>query len=493
MWTGRQTLSSIETAIASVRGEESQLDQALRSAVAEAERARKERSEALRELARVKLDELAAGRLVSNLDAAERRALQILEGYNQRIAAVTERREALLKEVADTQVDRNAAAKLVEKALEALEALRAEIEAKVQTTPEWRAVKAKLDEADTVATEAEKKAANAEAELGAKKKPYDDDALFFYLWQHKYGTASYRAGFLAKRLDRAVADYIRFGDARVNYSALIEIPLRLREHGTAKRADAVARKTVLADLERRAMLDAHADAKEQVLAEARSKLAVADDVVEKKRALLQEVDKQRGTFMQAGNDPAYDEALQTIAAGDSKDDLETLYAEARRTPSAADDAIVRKVESIDRGIATTDAEIAGLRRSAQDLAKRRLEIEEVRSRFRNAGYDHPHATFGNDRNISEVLGSVLGGVARSGALWDLLRQGHTYRQPRSRPDFGSSSSSFPFPIPGGGTLGSSGGDWRRPDTRGGWSPGIDRPSPGRSDRDDERFSTGGSF
>src|SRR4029453_12626429 len=97
MWTGRQTLSSIETAIASVRGEESQLDQALRSAVAEAERARRERSEALRELARVKLDELAAGRLVTNLDAAERRALQILEDYKHRIAAVTERQGGFLK------------------------------------------------------------------------------------------------------------------------------------------------------------------------------------------------------------------------------------------------------------------------------------------------------------------------------------------------------------------------------------------------------------
>jgi hypothetical protein len=493
MMTGRQTLSSIETAIASVRGEESQLDQALRSAVAEAERARRERSEALRELARVKLDELAAGRLVTNLDAAERRALQILEDYKHRIAAVTERQEALLKEVTDAQAERHAAARLVEKALEAVEALRAEAEAKVQTTPAWGAAKAKLDETDMVATEAEKKAANAEAELGAKKKPYDDDALFFYLWKRKYGMAGYRAGFLARRLDRAVADYIGFSDARLNYSALIEIPLRLREHATAKRAVAEERKTTLADLEQRAMLDAHVDAKEQVLADARRKLAIADDAVEKKRILLEEVDEQRGALVAAGNDPAYNEALQTVAAGDSKDDLATLYAEARRTPSTADDAIVRKVESIDRSIAKTDAEIAGLRSSAQDLAKRRLEIEEVRNRFRSAGYDHPHATFGNDRNISEVLGGLLEGAVRSGVLWDLLRNGYSYRTPRGRPDFGSPTSPFPFPLPGGGNLGSAGGEWRLPDTRGGWGPTTDLPSQARADREDERFSTGGSF
>jgi hypothetical protein len=74
MWTGRQTLSSIESAIAKLHGEESQLDGALRSAVGDADRLRKERSDALRELARIKLDEMTAGKLVENLDAGERRA-----------------------------------------------------------------------------------------------------------------------------------------------------------------------------------------------------------------------------------------------------------------------------------------------------------------------------------------------------------------------------------------------------------------------------------
>src|ERR1700752_5033181 len=114
MWTGRQTLASIESAISNLRREEGQLDTALRSAVAETERLRKERSDALRELARVKLDEMAAGRLVSNLDAGERHAVQILDDYRLRIAATAERREGLLKEVAAAETLRNAAAAEVE-------------------------------------------------------------------------------------------------------------------------------------------------------------------------------------------------------------------------------------------------------------------------------------------------------------------------------------------------------------------------------------------
>ena len=114
MWTGRQTLASIEGAIANLRREEGQLDAALRSAVDEAERLRKERGEALRELARIKLDEMAAGRLVGSLDAGERRAMQILEDNRLRLAALSEQREALVKEVAGAEAERDAAAAAVE-------------------------------------------------------------------------------------------------------------------------------------------------------------------------------------------------------------------------------------------------------------------------------------------------------------------------------------------------------------------------------------------
>src|SRR5262245_17254153 len=135
MRTGRQTLGAIESAIGKRDQEETQLDGSLKSAVAETERLRKERSEALRELARVKLDEMAAGRLVTNLDAGERRAVQILDDYRLRIASVTERREALLKEVAQARAARDAAAKEVEDALGAVEALRAEVEGKARLLP----------------------------------------------------------------------------------------------------------------------------------------------------------------------------------------------------------------------------------------------------------------------------------------------------------------------------------------------------------------------
>jgi len=482
MWTGRQTLETMESALVRLHAQESELDGALRSAAADAERLRKERGEALRELARVKLGELEAGRLVEDLDAAEQRAVQILSQRRAKLAEVTKRRESIVEQLRKTEVTRNAAAEAVEKALEAVEAIRAAAEASVQGTPDWKAAKSALAAADAVAVEAEKKALVSEEELGAKQRPYDDDPLFVYLWRRGFNTQRYSAMMPVRMVDRMVADFIGYRDARANYAMLLEIPRRLREHATRQRAIADERKRELSEVERRAMVAAGIEGREQELAAARQRLAAAEAEFQKGRDLLRAADQDRAALMDEGENQVYEEALTTIAAGDSKDDISTLYREARRTATPADEAIVRRLEQIDDGITKADAEVASLRRSAQDLARRRMEIESARDRFRTAGYDHPHTTFGNDTDLSRVLQQILNGAIQSGLLWEMLRRGYGYRAPRGRPDFGFPSSPFPFPIPGGGGPGPRGGEWRQPQSGGGWSP-----------RDDDRFTTGGSF
>lgn len=495
MRTGRQTLGTIEEALGRLHGEEGRLDTALTSASERVSQLERERATALRELARIKLDEITAGRLVRGLDAAERRAVAILEEGQHRLAATAERRERLLADVKQVEAERHAAAAAVEAALEAVETLRAEVEAALKKTAPWTAAKSSFDAADAVAAEAEKKALGSETELAAKKKPYDADPLFMYLWSNGFGTQRYSGGNITRMIDRAMADYIGFPDARANYVMLIEIPLRLREHAKARSTVAGDARAALADLERRAMVAAGVEAKERTLAAARHRLAAVDETVEKKRVLLREVDAAHARLIEGGPGGPYEQALETIASSDSTDDITTLYREAQRTQTPADEAIVRRIGKVDEDRAKVDEEITGLRRTAHETARRRAEVEGVRERFRNAGYDHPHGTFGNDGDIARALEEILSGAARSGLLWDLIRAGFRSRMTRGGPGFGSPTFPFPFPIPGGGD-GPRGGGWRIPESRGGWSPPIDLPSGGGgsdSSSGNDGFSTGGSF
>ena len=285
-----------------------------------------------------------------------------------------------------------------------------------------------------------------------------------------------------------MADFIGYSNVRPNYAALIEIPLRLKEHAAARREVAPDPQALLAQIERRAMLEAGVDAKEQILAEARHKLAVVDDTVEQKSEMLRKADDARAALVAGDSNPVYNEALTTIASADTGDSLANLYAEARRTHTDADEALIAQLESIDAKITRTEAEIANLRRAAVDLSRRRAEIEEVRQKFRSTGYDHPQSTFQNDGDIGSALGNVLKGVVRSGVLLDLMRQGHRARPSRGSADFGGSDFPFPFPTSGGGATDARGGEWRNPSTSGGWS----RERSG-SQRGSDSFSTGGAF
>lgn len=498
MWTGRQTLSQIETTIGKLHRDESELDGALASATAQAERLRKERSEAFRELARVKLAEIEAGRLVRDLDAAERRAVQILEGRRLRLQNTNEQRAGAIVEVEDAEKSRHAAAAAVEAALETVEAIRAKAEEHVKATAAWADASKALAAADAVAGQAEKKATQSEDELRAKKKPYDDDRLFAYLWSNGFGTERYRAGNLARMVDRAMADFIGFAEARASYAMLAEIPLRLREHATLERAEAGERQKALGEIERRAMVADGIEAHERTLAEARHKLAAADDITEKKRAILKSLDDRRDALVNGTGDQAYKDALRTIAEADAQDDVATLQQEAQRTATGEDDAIVRRIGQLAADLERADGEIASLRQSAQELARRRGDVERVRDRFRSAGYDHPNARFGNEIEIGQILGQILEGAVRSGILWDILRGGFSTRPSRNQPDFGQPTFPFPFPMPGGGRDDTRGGEWREPGTRGGWSPPpLDFPSSsgggGGGSDDSGGFTTGETF
>jgi hypothetical protein len=260
----------------------------------------------------------------------------------------------------------------------------------------------------------------------------------------------------------------------------------------ARAAGVEEERAKLAAIEREGLARAGAADHEARVAAAREELAKAEAALAAAHETLAEFDRKMEAESGGSERGAYGEAIETIAAADARDDLRTLYAEARRTATPKDEAIVRGIEDLDARIAATDREVAELRQQARAIATRRGEVERARDEFRKHGYDNPYGGFSNGQVIADVIAGVLAGVLHSGRLKDVLRDGYRERRPRSDPDFGRRGTGLPMPGTGGwdpwggggSSGGGSGGPWGAPSL-----PDIGGGAGGGNDG----FRTGGTF
>ena len=476
MISGRQALATIEQTIAQARGEEARLDAALKSAADQVARLRAERMDAFRALARHKLDAMTQKGVVGALDAAERQALDLLAQRRQAFERLTERRAAAEQAVKDSEAERHAKAAALEEALKPIAAVRQQVEAQVRASPEWSAERARIEEAPAIAEEAEKKAVQAEADREAKRKPYEADPLFMYLWRKKFGTAEDRSGPLVRFFDRRVARLVRYDKARANYVLLNEIPQRLREHARRMKAEIANARERLTTLEREALVKAGV---EPLVARARAAKADLDQAerrLAEAKAALAALDREHDASVLQGEGP-YRDAIELLASADARENLQALYRDAMATPAPEDDAIVRRIEAADGAIRRAEREMEGIRAKLRELTQRRAAIEHERDAFRQQGYDRPYGRFDNGNTIGNVLGGILGGVIGGAVLRDTLNGGFHRQQSPWDSDFGGG---FPFPQ-------DAGGDWiGGGSSDGGWIGGGGGSS-------GDGFDTGGSF
>ena len=484
MISGLQALQEIENAVAQARGQEAQLDTALRQASDDLAGLRVERARLLRQYAQVRLDLIQREGVVSGLDAAERRALDMIGETRNALDTLKTRQGETETQRQQAEADRHQCADAVTKLLSDLEALQASVEPQVRASQAWITEKGMVDRVEAVWTAADKKAVQAESDREAKRKPYEADALFSYLWKRNFGTSQYRASYFVRYLDGKVANLIGFQGARANYAMLNEIPTRLREHADRCRVDLGAERGKLVAIEQEGLKQAGSEAIEAKLGTARASLAEADGRLNAAVAATKDIDQQRSKLLVEGENSAYQRAIDVIAEADSHQDLQSLRRAAAQTRSDADNAIVTQIEQADQRAAAIEQQVGQLRGEAQQLAQRRADLEAQRETFRRQGYDNPMGQFSNEQVIGNVLGGILQGVVQGAVLGQVLQGGYSQRAPRADGGFGGQGG-FTFPSSGGGQ---PPGEWINPGGPGGnWGP-----DPGSFGGDDS-FKTGGQF
>ncbi len=475
MFTGRHALSSIERAIGAARANEGRLDAALRSAIDDASRLRQTETDGFRALARVRLDTMMSSRVVKDLDSTERRALAMIDGRRQEIEALARRRDQAQAALGEAEAAKHERDQDLADAVEALDELRQRTEQEVRSDAGWQAANSALGAAEKVAANAEQKAANAETDLAAKRKPYEDDPIFMYLWRKKHGEADDRSGSLVRYFDRKVARLIGYRAARANFAMLQEIPRRLREHATNKHNDVAAAQKQLAGVERAALVAGGVEPAEARLATAQAQAKAAGETVLKITGELQRIEDERQKLAATGDDVVLNEAVGLLAAALARENLRELYREAARTATGADDRAIASISAAREKLQKADEEVAQIRAEMRELARRRSELEGARDRARRGGYDDPRGTFRSDAGdiIGGIIGGILAGTMQGGSLDDMFRRDYRGPRRRSNRDFGNPRGQSPWP------------DWGR--------GGLDTWGGGRRGGGDSGWRTGGSF
>jgi hypothetical protein len=363
----------------------------------------------------------------------------------------------LLDDIVQAQRARAAALAAIEAALEKVDARREETQARLENDEVWVAQRRTLTHARQIAEAAAEKAARSTAEKAEKKRPYEADALFMYLWRRGFAAPGYRAFPLARFLDGRIARLIGYQEARANYFMLNEIPLRLREHAERLVEGAEAEAKKLATIERRALEADGILPLEATLAEAENGAAEVERDLAAREEELAHLDGEEHAALAAGTDPVLREALDLVASTLAREDLADLHRKALQTPTPEDDKIVALLKDLRTKIVRVDSQIEETRKTALDIARKRQELERSSEDFRKKGYDDPFGEFVNERVIVQVIAGILGGLLSGRDLEKVLRDGFQRRPPRTRGGFGGG-----IKLPGGGPWGSGrkmGGSW----------------------------------
>lgn len=465
MYSGADLMRGLDEGLTQLRGDEQRLGGISSQLEADLARLRQQQVAVFRTLAGFRLDALRRTPLVEALDHADRRALAALEALDSQRHRLTQALEAA--EAAEAQATAVVATESarVDEAQAALTALESQEEQRLSTDPAWMALAEEVLRLEDIAEEAQDKAAQAAQDLGSKQAPYDADRLFRYLWDRHWGTGAYAGGRLAKLGDGWLARRIRYDDNRANYGMLQEIPARLAAHAAQQEARAAEARAALAEKERTALEAAGIGPLEAALAQAMASLEAADAHLSRASAATMAAEAALAQFLEVGAADQERAALAALADHLSRSDLQALAAAARQTPDPQDDHLVAQGEDLARRITRTEQELADTRTQMRDAARRRLEMEEARSRALRQGYHHRHNQYSQGNEVMKLIAGLLIGAASAVDLEDLLRSSRRRPQRRSHPGFGGGLGGGGF---GGGPMtsgsfggGVAGGDFAR--------------------------------
>ena len=428
MITGRDNLQLINQHLQQAQTAQEEAGQRLSELQRQLNSLRQETGERYRELARLRLDNLQISQLVSRLDESDQAILKQLEKLKQARQDLQERIKASISRKQQLEEQRKELAHQRDEAGEGVQRQVEQTRKRITETDAYRQQQERVQEALAVAKQADEKASQTEKDQLEKGKPYEADSLFMYLWKRHYLTPEYQAGWLSRRMDNWVAKHIDFQRNRANYHMLQELPRRLREHATQAQQTAQLEAQALQSMERQA---AEADGIPNLqtrVQEAEKQLKQHDAQIEAEEVRYRQLLQQQTGFND-GTDPLSKQALELQVAALQREEFSELMRKAHATPRPEDDAVVARLQQIQQQQTQIGAEIQSVNQFLQQQQRNMAELEDLRRRYRQNGYDAYNSSFSGDVALGSLLGQLLGGLMNSDMIWQELGRHHRSSQP----------------------------------------------------------------
>src|ERR687897_511287 len=91
MWTGAETLATMDQSLRTLRGQLREVDQQVQTASKQLVEVRQTTAQRYRDLAQIRLDRLLSGEIGAALDDADRRVAALLEAREQELSELEQR------------------------------------------------------------------------------------------------------------------------------------------------------------------------------------------------------------------------------------------------------------------------------------------------------------------------------------------------------------------------------------------------------------------
>ncbi|MGB5261629.1 MAG: hypothetical protein WBO34_14065 [Gammaproteobacteria bacterium] len=484
MLSGLQTLQQLDRGLSSVRDDMNRIDSELNRLSVALHANRHAQAQSMKELAQIRLDELSRETFMGELEAADQRALALLEERRHAYESLENDIATATQALDDLENERAVQQAAVSERSRAIIDCEHRIQGELEEDAGYQKQLQEARRLDSIAIEAAQKAIQAEQDRQEKGRPYEENELFMYLWRRKYGTPDYDAGPLTRYLDRWVEDLCDYDQYRVNYWTLLEIPKRLHIHAETARKHAESALDELAALETARAQEAGLPALQEAHTRAQGALDGIDDNIEQQEGARDQLLKQRTAFAEA-RDSYMQQGLQALSDALGNKSLLELGDATHDTVSEQDNRVVRELADLRDRHDDLEEELRDHRRMHEAKLARLQEFEQVRRRFKLRRFDDVRSGFGNEGLITAMLGQFLNGLINSNELWRVFERHQRHRDVGAWPDFGSGGLGLPR---------SRRSPWHFPRGRGGSRGGFRLPrSGGWRSRGGGGFRTGGGF